>query len=136
MSKTVDAEQETKGNDIHDGADEPGIVLPWEQDIQFYVHLAFLNKKLLDGHKLLLGSMLTSPESKDVKSFLDLFVEQDEDASNGNDDSECQCYEKMVFCGYDGKLTLHIVVESISNSMFLIHNFCNIRSLHGKWRFQ
>jgi len=101
MSKTVHAAAETKGNKNDGSAKETGVVLPWEQDIQFYVHLAFLNKKLLDGHKLLLGSMLTSPEANDVKSFLDLFVEQDEDVSENNDGDECQCYEKMVFCGYD-----------------------------------
>jgi len=103
MSKTADAAEGTKTGTASSGvAEKNRVVPPWEQDIQFYVHLAFSNKKMLDAHKLLLSSLLTSPESKDVKSFLDLFEEKERDVtSQTGNDAECQCYEKMVFCGYD-----------------------------------
>ena len=34
-------------------------LLPWEQDIQFYVHPIHDNHQLLEGHKLLLSGMLS-----------------------------------------------------------------------------
>lgn len=80
---------------------------PWEEDIQYYVHLAYSKKKLLDGHKLMLSGMSTSEGAKDVKSFLDLFSfsssTENEDQSKVDEESspDCQCFEKMVFCGYN-----------------------------------
>ncbi|KAL3766502.1 LOW QUALITY PROTEIN: hypothetical protein ACHAW5_001171 [Stephanodiscus triporus] len=85
MKKGVDA----NGND--------GGKLPWEEVIQFYVHIPYGNKNVLDGHKLLLSGMLSNPDSPSPKSFLDLFVREE----GKHDDDDCQCYEKMVFCGYD-----------------------------------
>ncbi|KAL7541964.1 hypothetical protein ACHAXR_011389 [Thalassiosira sp. AJA248-18] len=73
--------------------------LPWDAiDMQFYVHIPYGNKKLLDGHKLLLSGMLSDPESPAAKSLVDLFVQ---DGAANAISSDCQCYEKMVFCGYD-----------------------------------
>ena len=80
---------------------------PWEEDIQYYVHLAYSKKKLLDGHKLMLSGMSTSEGAKDVKSLLDLFSfsssTENEDQSKVDEESSpgCQCFEKMVFCGYN-----------------------------------
>jgi hypothetical protein len=71
--------------------------LPWEEDIQFYVHIAYGNKRMVDGHKLLLSGMLSNPDSLPPKSLLDLFVQEE----GKHDDGDCQCYEKMVFCGYN-----------------------------------
>ena len=75
-----------------------GKLLPWEEDIQFYVHIAYGNKQMVDGHKLLLSGMLSNPDSPPPKSFLDLFVLEEE---GKHDDGDCQCYGKMVFCGYN-----------------------------------
>ncbi|KAL3816881.1 hypothetical protein ACHAXA_006957, partial [Cyclostephanos tholiformis] len=72
-------------------------ILPWEEDIQFYAHIAYGNKIMLDGHKLLLSGMLSNPDSPPPKSFLDLFVPTGVE----HDSDDCQCYDKMVFCGYD-----------------------------------
>jgi hypothetical protein len=89
-------------------------LLPWEEDIQFYIHLAYGNKNMLDGHVLLLNGILSNNITTTPLSFLDLFVntknndddEVDEgdnhdNISNDDDDDDCQCYQKMVFCGYD-----------------------------------
>ncbi|EJK62878.1 hypothetical protein THAOC_16495 [Thalassiosira oceanica] len=73
----------------------PETLLPWEEQIQFYVHVAYGNKRMLDGHALLLSGMLSDPSSPEPMSLRDVFVEQD------GDKDECKCYEKMVFCGYD-----------------------------------
>jgi hypothetical protein len=75
-----------------------GKLLPWEEDIQFYVHIAYGNKQMVDGHKLLLSGMLSNPDSPPPKSFLDLFVLEEE---GKHDNGDCQCYGKMVFCGYN-----------------------------------
>ena len=45
-----------------------GSTLPWEEGIQFYAHIAYGNKIMLDGHKLLLGGMLSNPDSPPPKS--------------------------------------------------------------------
>ena len=73
----------------------PETLLPWEERIQFYVHIAYGNKRMLDGHALLLSGMLSDPSSPEPMSLRDVFVEQE------GDKDECKCYEKMVFCGYD-----------------------------------
>ena len=89
---------------------------PWEEDIQFYIHIPLRGKQLLDGHKLLTAGMLANPDAGVTKSFLDLFPESnddddattnvveedDDDTTTANvDNDECQCYRKMIFCGYD-----------------------------------
>ena len=79
-------------------------LLPWEEDIQFYVHIPYGNKKMLDGHKLLLSGMLSNPSSPLAKSFVDLFIPQQQQEQNDENkmkNDDCSCYEKMVFCGYD-----------------------------------
>ena len=78
-------------------------LLPWEEDIQFYVHVPYGNKKMLDGHKLLLSGMLSNPNSPPAKSLVDLFIQpqQQENDENEMKNDDCSCYEKMVFCGYD-----------------------------------
>ena len=67
-----------------------------EEIVQFYVHVAYRNKKLLDGHKLLLSGMQSSPDAPEARSLVDLFTEPAEDGGG-----DCNCYETMVFCGYD-----------------------------------
>ena len=75
---------------------------PWEQDIQFYVHLSHGNQKLYDGHKLLLSGMLSREVIAEVKSMVDLFVsDKTKESSEGTEQDDCECFEKMVFCGYD-----------------------------------
>ena len=84
---------------ITEGANRTnGGALPWEEDVQFYAHIAYGNKVMLDGHKLLLSGMLSNPDSPPPKSFGDLFMST---AEEGRDADDCECYEKMVFCGYD-----------------------------------
>lgn len=70
-------------------------------DIQYYVHVAYENKKILDGHKLLLSGMhrvkrkdpgQTTTAVKWAKSALELV--------QPNDEHGCQCFSKLVFCGY------------------------------------
>ena len=86
-----------------DGADANNTKnkLPWEEDIQFYVHIPYSNKKMLDGHRLLLSGMLSNPESPSPKSLVDLFVQDEAVDDNNSGEGDCQCYQKMVFCGYD-----------------------------------
>jgi len=101
----------TSGSINGGSAKEKKTLLPWEEDIQFYVHIPYGNKKMLDGHKLLLSGMLSNPDSPSAQSFGDLFIQNDEDGGvdatekstnkEGNQENDCQCYEKMVFCGYD-----------------------------------
>ncbi|KAL7518303.1 LOW QUALITY PROTEIN: hypothetical protein ACHAWX_003143 [Stephanocyclus meneghinianus] len=68
---------------------------------QFYVHIAF-HKPILDAHKLLLSGIhflpkpsnyTTSNAIRSAKSAIDLVQ------PTNNDD--CQCFQKLVFCGYD-----------------------------------
>ena len=88
-------------------------LLPWEDNIQFYIHIAYGNKNMLDGHVLLLNGLLSNNTTTPL-SFLDLFVnnikvdddlEEEEEEGDDNiddeNDDDCQCYQKMVFCGYD-----------------------------------
>ena len=70
--------------------------LPWEQYVQFYVHLSHGDQKFYDGHKLLLSGMLSGENAPEVKSMLDVF-----DASADDEAGDCECFETMVFCGYD-----------------------------------
>lgn len=77
-----------------DGHESPR---PWQQDIQFYVHLSHGDQTLYDGHKLLLSGMLSNEHSAEVKAMADLFRTDNSDEKAKDD---CECYEKMVFCGY------------------------------------
>lgn len=73
------------------------------EETQYYVHIAYETKKLLDGHKLMLSGMnpITNLKNDDspsssirwAKSALDLF----EPAEEGS----CRCFQKLVFCGYN-----------------------------------
>ena len=76
---------------------------PSDQDIQFYVHLSHGNQTLYDGHKLLLRSMLSRRNSPDIKSIVDLFITNYTEDETTEDD--CECFEKIVFCGYDVFMT-------------------------------
>lgn len=85
-------------------------LMPWEQDIQFYIHIPLKNKQVLDGHKLLTAGMLSNPNTGMAVPFLDLFQppplpKEEDEGQDGqihdDDDDDCQCYRKMVFCGYD-----------------------------------
>eukprot|EP00985_Skeletonema_marinoi_P028682 scaffold25693_cov229-Skeletonema_marinoi.AAC.2 len=71
------------------------LALPWEQDIQFYIHIPLQGKEVLDGHKLFTAGMLANSNAGMPMSFLDLFQPPE------NVEDDCQCYRKMVFCGYD-----------------------------------
>lgn len=71
---------------------------PWQQNIQFYVHLSHGDQALYDGHKLLLSGMLSRNDSAEVKAAVDLFTPHSLDENA--DDDDCDCYNKMVFCGY------------------------------------
>jgi hypothetical protein len=74
------------------------------EHIQFYVHIPFLNKKMLDAHQLFLSGMIPyydnehSGERRNyslfrlAKSAVDLVKPQQR---------QCQCYKKVVFCGYN-----------------------------------
>lgn len=61
---------------------------------QYYIHITIANKALLDAHKLLLSGMhhFNNTQSKWAKSAVDLLWPEN--------DSDCQCYQKLVFCGY------------------------------------
>jgi hypothetical protein len=76
---------------------DDGSQKPWEQDIQFYVHLSHGDQTLYDGHKLLLSGMLSKENSAEVKSMASLFTNE---SSESGEEDDCKCYEKMVFCGY------------------------------------
>jgi len=79
------------------------VTYPWEQDIQFLVHLTYGNKQLLDGHKLLLSGLSTSKKARDTMSFADVFRPPNQDVisiGGGASATTCKCYQKMTFCGY------------------------------------
>ena len=112
-------EEDNNNNESSTSSSTP--LLPWEEDIQFYIHIPLKGKQVLDGHKLLTAGMLANPNAGMPKSFLDLFQQPSNDdtedeeegskeegdggaadnATNNNNEDECQCYRKMVFCGYD-----------------------------------
>jgi hypothetical protein len=87
--------------------------LPHEQDIQFYVHLSHGGQNFYDGHKLLLNGMLSREDAAEVKSMVDLFDTVNE--NNQDDVSDCECFEKMVFCGYDVYAETLSTVDSVDN---------------------
>jgi hypothetical protein len=62
---------------------------------QYYVHVTYSKKELLDAHKLLLSAMHQWNGTRPgwAKSAVDLLWP---DGSDG-----CQCYKKLAFCGYD-----------------------------------
>lgn len=78
--------------DIYQGYDNQ---LPIEET-QYYIHVTIDKKALLDAHKLLLSGMHALNDTHSIRwalSAVDLLWPK-------NDDT-CQCYEKLVFCGYD-----------------------------------
>ena len=87
---------------FENGAGSSETPKPWEQDIQFYVHLSHGNQKLYDGHKLLLSGMLSREIIAEVKSMVDLFVlDKMAESADQSNHGDCECFEKIVFCGYD-----------------------------------
>lgn len=68
---------------------------PPVENTQYYVHITMTDKKLLDAHKLFLTGMheLNTTQYMWTKSAGDLVLPEN--------DNGCQCYEKIVFCGYD-----------------------------------
>ena len=57
-------------------------------DLQMYLHVVEKKKqKLLEGHHLFLGGL---PNNNKFDSFLSLV-----------EDNTCQCFQKLIFCGYD-----------------------------------
>lgn len=128
-NRNDDDDNNQEQDNKEDGAmpSSSSIPLPWDQDIQFYIHIPLKGKQVLDGHKLLTSGMLSNPNSGMPMSFLDLFLpkkqtlqqqelppeeerqqqqQQDEEVQQSSnkdkeDDDDCLCYRKMVFCGYD-----------------------------------
>ena len=74
---------------------------PMKYGMQFYVHVPLENKKILDAHKILLSGILhgtmnhTSFESpvRWAKAAIDLIRPQR--------NRTCECFKKLVFCGYN-----------------------------------
>lgn len=67
------------------------------EETQYYVHITIDKKPLLDAHKLLLSGMHRVNNMKSTRwamSAADLLWPK-------NNDTTCQCYQKLVFCGYD-----------------------------------
>lgn len=58
-----------------------------DQDLQFYLHFNKNDTGIFDGHRLFLGGL---PQNGKVDNFLSLV----------QDKSSCQCFQKLVFCGY------------------------------------
>lgn len=110
-------------------------ILPQEQDIQFYVHLSHGDQTLYDGHKLLLSGMLSRKDAAEVKSILDLF-DMVSDGVGEQDVSNCECFEKMVFCGYD-VLTNTISDDDKTNNLIpdqnLTYTLWNAANTALKW---
>ena len=112
MMKNAANANATDAPTMDDENDDKLLLLPWEDNIQFYIHLAYGNKNILDGHVLLLNGLLSNNTTTPL-SFLDLFVdnikvdddleeeEEGDDNIDDENDDDCQCYQKMVFCGYD-----------------------------------
>lgn len=76
----------------------PGLVhvmqdYPPKDDVQFYIHFVGKGHKLLDAHKLFLNG---------TKDFASLF--HDGDVSKEKQRHRCECYRRLVFCGYSPKL--------------------------------
>ena len=74
-------------------------------DIQTYVHFVDRRKDLLEGHKLFLSGL---PNNNKFDNFVKLMSSYNEDSDS------CQCYRKLIFCGYD--VTEHNITTLTSNS--------------------
>jgi len=79
-----------------------------DEDLQFYVHFNKNDASILDGHRMFLGGL---PQNGKIDDFLSLV----------QDKSSCQCFQKLVFCGYsvsvdqeENKLTFE-VAENIGH---------------------
>jgi len=95
MVMGVQQDDDANSTDNDEAKSSQSLALPWEQDIQFYIHIPLRGKEVLDGHKLFTAGMLANSNAGMPMSFLDLFQPPE------NVEDDCQCYRKMVFCGYD-----------------------------------
>lgn len=68
---------------------------PPVEHTQYYVHITMTDKKLLDAHKLFLNGM----HKVDTTQYM--WTKSADDLVLPKNDNGCQCYEKLVFCGYD-----------------------------------
>jgi len=60
-------------------------------DIQTYIHFVDKRKKLMVGHELFLEGL---PNNNKVYDFMSLISDSE------SKDGKCQCYRKLIFCGY------------------------------------
>jgi hypothetical protein len=90
-----------------------------QDETQYYVHIAYENKKMLDAHKLMLSGMhplrptgnnAVHPNSsiRWAKSAVDLMEPEH--------DGVCQCYSKLIFCGYNVTYTRQSLHNTSDNS--------------------
>jgi len=75
------------------------LVDPWEEDMQFYIHLGYFNKKLLDGHQLFLSGLQILRRQQYASSLSSIFNHRKRRRVESTGD--CHCYQKLIFCGYD-----------------------------------
>ena len=79
---------------------------PSISETQYYVHLAYENKKLLDAHKLMLSGMHPLSSHLNTKEENIRWAKSAIDIVHPEHDASCQCYSKLVFCGYDVRYTM------------------------------
>ncbi|KAL3804882.1 hypothetical protein HJC23_006654 [Cyclotella cryptica] len=101
---------------------------------QFYVHMSF-DKPILDAHKLLLSGMhyLIKPKHytktnamRWAKSAVDLVQPKNND--------RCQCFQKLVFCGYDTYMQQRADGNATQNESTILKNEeTNYTLWPGKW---
>lgn len=71
-------------------------------DIQMYMHIVEEGKqRVFEGHRLFLGGL---PNNNKFDNFLSLIEDQSQ---------RCQCFQKLVFCGYD---LLNAPIDTIPSS--------------------
>lgn len=78
-----------------------------DEDVRFLVHMAYKDKHLLDGHRLTLEGISGGTTGAAVNNLTEaaLLLEfLDGDDRGGGDTSSCECYQKLIFCGYDVKV--------------------------------
>ena len=71
-------------------------------DVQLYVHFVPERSQLFEGHRLFLNGL---PANEKVDNFLSLVQ-----------DDSCQCFKKLVFCGYNVLNETRSIVYNESNS--------------------
>ncbi|KAL7550252.1 hypothetical protein ACHAWF_013495 [Thalassiosira exigua] len=67
-------------------------------DLQYYVHFAEEDSHLLDAHRLFLGAMYSDRPARDWSEPFD--AEEGEDNRTESSSPGCECYRRLVFCGY------------------------------------